>query len=86
MPVTIICIEPNYAVADTDPETFWTSETKLETPKFCSALKCIEQEISYCKVKKHGGEQEYLIPLCRIHGAYGRTAEIYDYHLAVLSG
>lgn len=86
MPVTIICIEPHYSVAGTNSETFWTSETKLEKPKYCSALKCIETDISYCKVKKHVEEKEYLIPLCWIHGACGRTSEIYDYHLAALNG
>jgi hypothetical protein len=83
MPVTIICSE-HYLPEGIDPEVYWRSKTRLDTPKFCSVLKCIGQKITYCRVKKQGEERDYLIPLCSIHGVSKRESEVYDYHLAPL--
>jgi hypothetical protein len=84
MPVTIICVEPDYPSQGVNLETFWMFKTKLEKPEYCSVLKCVERNISYCGVRKQGEKSDYLIPLCSIHGKPGRASEVYDYHLAQL--
>lgn len=84
MPVTIICVEPDYPGEGTNLETFWMVKTRLEKPEYCSVLKCIERKISYCRVRKERGENDYLVPLCTIHGTLTRSSEVYDYHLAQL--
>jgi hypothetical protein len=84
MPVSIICIEPDYPNLGVDLEAFWVLKTKLEKPEYCSVLKCIESPISFCRVRKQGEESDYLVPLCTIHGTPSRVSEVYDYHLAQL--